>query len=689
MLTQFHNLRFFIVLVTDLVIFTLAFVGAYLLRFDFILEPFYRLQIVGLLPILIPGKALIFFLFGLYRGMWRYTSLNDLWRLGQATLLSVLFYLAATLVIFRLQLLPPLALSKGFPHSIFYLDGMLTFLMIGGLRLGIRLIYSGNYRWEGLWPFRSLSLNSLRSVEKFVLIIGAGGAGEKILREILDNRRLHYHVVGFLDDDRTKWGRSLHGLNVFGGVEILPEISRRLKVDEVLIATPSATGAEIRCILDICKSCEVSYRTLPEIGAIIDGKVSIKSLRDVKYEDLLRRPPVSLDTTEISRYLQGKRVLVTGAGGSIGSELCRQIIRFDPKELILVDASEENLFNIHMELKHDLHFPRYQCILGRVQDQPLMDQVFGGYRPQIIFHAAAYKHVPLLEKNPWQAISNNVRGNQVVMELAVQYGVERFVLVSTDKAVRPTNVMGASKRLTELTLQSLQGNGVRFMAVRFGNVIGSSGSVLPLFRRQLERGGPITVTHPDVTRYFMTIPEAAQLILQAGGLGVGGEIFILEMGTPVKIAKMAEELVRLSGKEPFKDVEIIFTGLREGEKLFEELITLGEGIVSTKHDKIMVLRSEGWNGKNNQSEFKQWLDESLKDLYQIASIHDAHAIKAKLCEILPEYVPQQDVKCLLELNCFKCHAAPPDKTSSQPGIPSADETPLRQAGTFPVSEFSR
>ena len=335
-------------------------------------------------------------------------------------------------------------------------------------------------------------------------------------------------------------------------MKLLAEIIKNTQIDEVLIAAPSATGAQMRRILDICKKCEVRYRTLPEIGAIIDGKVSVKKLRDVRYEDLLRRPSVSLDHTEISQYLQGRRVLVTGAGGSIGSELCRQIIRFQPDELVLLDSSELNLFTIQMELHHEHNFHRYRPILSKVQQMDLMDNIFNECRPQLIFHAAAYKHVPLLEANPWEAIFNNVLGSHVVMDLALKYGAERFVLVSTDKAVRPTNVMGASKRLAELSLQSMQGNGVRFMAVRFGNVIGSSGSVLPLFRRQLEHGGPITVTHPEVTRYFMTIPEAAQLILQAGGLGAGGEIFILEMGTPVKIADMAEELIRLSGKNRVK-----------------------------------------------------------------------------------------------------------------------------------------
>jgi FlaA1/EpsC-like NDP-sugar epimerase len=640
MLAQFHNRRFYLVLVADLELFVAAFAGAYLLRFDFTLAPVYRSMIVGLLPFLLPGKIIIFFLFGMYRGMWRYTSLNDLWRLVQASFLTMLYYIAATFFIHGFN---------GVPRSVFPVDAILTFLLCGGLRMGIRIIYATRHSESKLSSI-FFSSNIGHSSGKTVIIIGAGGAGEKMLREIFDNPHLDYQVAGFLDDDRQKWGRSLHGLKVFGGVDLLPQIIAQKKIDEVLIATPAATGVQMRRIVEICKNSEARYRTLPEIGAIIGGKVSIKNLRDVKYEDLLRRPPVRLDTAEISQYLQGKRVLITGAGGSIGSKLCRQIIRFDPQELILVDASEANLYGIQMELHHELNFPLYRCMLSRVQNQTLMENIFREYRPQIIFHAAAYKHVPMLEQNPWEAVFNNVLGSQVVMDLAVQYGVERFVLVSTDKAVRPTNVMGASKRLAELIVESRQGNGTRFMAVRFGNVIGSSGSVLPLFRRQLEQGGPITVTHPEVTRYFMTIPEAAQLILQAGGLGEGGEIFILEMGTPVKIAKMAEELVRLSGKTPGKDVEIIFTGLREGEKLYEELITQDEGVASTKYEKIMVLLSNGRNGKKNRDGFSRWLNESLEDLYQIVGTHDAHAIRTKLKEILPEYLPEQNSKCVLGMN---------------------------------------
>lgn len=654
MFAQFQNRRFYLILAADLAIFIFAFVGAYLLRFDFTIAPVYRSQILHLLPFLVPGNILIFFILGMYRGMWRYTSLHDMWQLMQASFLSMLFYIAAILYLHGHQ---------GIPRSVFLLDAMLIFLMCGGLRLGIRTIYATIHSERSLPHILSKGKN-IHAEQRTVIIIGAGNAGEKMLREIFENPHLNYQVVGFLDDDHVKWGRSLHGLKVFGSVERLPEILNRHKVDEVLIATPCATGPQMRRIMGICKSCETHYRTLPEIGAIINGNVSIKNLRDVKYEDLLRRQPVKLDTAEISQYLQGKKILVTGAGGSIGSELCRQITRFDPKELILLDTGESNLYGIQMELHHELNFQRYQCILSRVQIRSLMEEVFKEYRPEIIFHAAAYKHVPMLEYNPWEAIYNNVLGTQVVADLAMRYGAKRFVLVSTDKAVRPTNVMGASKRLAELLVQARQGNGTRFMAVRFGNVIGSSGSVLPLFRRQLEQGGPITVTHPEVTRYFMTIPEAAQLILQAGGLGDGGEIFILEMGTPVKIAKMAEELVRLSGKTPGKDVEIIFTGLREGEKLYEELITQDEGVVRTKYEKIMVLRSNNWNGKKTQMDFASWLDEYLKELYQIAHNRDAKAIRTKINEVLPEYSPQQNVTCLIGKKSSECTAETPEVMTS-------------------------
>jgi FlaA1/EpsC-like NDP-sugar epimerase len=382
---------------------------------------------------------------------------------------------------------------------------------------------------------------------------------------------------------------------------------------------------------------------LPGIGDLIDGRVSVKLLRDISYEDLLGRSPVHLNIKGIRNYLDGKTILITGCGGSIGSELCRQVLKYQPRNLILLDSSESNLFNIQMEMQNENYCRHCNAILGLVQDEALMNDIFEKYKPEVVFHAAAYKHVPMLEKNPWQAVFNNIIGSRVVMEMAVKHHVDRFVLVSTDKAVRPTNVMGTSKRVTELIMQCQQGNGTRFMAVRFGNVVGSSGSVIPLFRRQIEQGGPVTVTHPEVKRFFMTIPEASQMILQAGTMGEGGEIFILRMGTPVKIADMARDLIRLSGKEPDVDIKIVYIGLREGEKLYEELITVGEDILPTNHEKVMVLSSNVLlNGAKNQQEAQKYLYHELDELSKIAARHDAKGIKIKLKEIVPEYTPQEN-----------------------------------------------
>ena len=338
---------------------------------------------------------------------------------------------------------------------------------------------------------------------------------------------------------------------------------------------------------------------------------------------------------------------MTGAGGSIGAELCRQIVRFSPDTMVLFDTSEPSLYAIQMELKHRVGYLKYKTVLGSVQNGLLTDAVFKAFRPHVVFHAAAYKHVPMLERNPWETVFNNILGSRTLIEKAIDHGVERFVLVSTDKAVRPTNVMGASKRMAEMVLQAYQGNGTRLMAVRFGNVVGSSGSVIPLFRNQIEMGGPVTITHPEVTRYFMTIPEAAQLILEAGALGQGDEIFILEMGTPVKIADMARDLIRLSGKEPERDIEIVFTGLRPGEKLYEELITEDEGVVETEHEKIMVLRNNHlWNGYGDQEGYRRWLMDGIEELVVLAKGHDGCGIREKLGEMIPEYVAG-DSECVI------------------------------------------
>jgi len=613
-------------LLGDVFLFAAALLLSYLFRFEFDLEPVYEQQLRFLLIPLILLKVFIFFIFGLYRGMWRYTSIRDFWRLLQASAVSSLLIMALILISYRFQ---------GYSRAVFLMDGGLTFLLTGGLRMAIRTIFTMRER-------TGHDTSTPATHRKQILIVGAGSAGEKILREIIENDHLNYGVVGFLDDDPRKHGRSIHGIPVLGSLQDTPGFVEKHEITEILIAIPSATGDQIRRIVNACKACGVAYKTLPGIGEIIDGRVSIKALRDVNYEDLLGRSPVQLDMGEIRGYLDGKTVLVTGCGGSIGAELCRQIVRFQPKKLILLDAHEANLFHIALELRNEMHFDRCEALLGLVQDERLMTSVFQKYHPHVVFHAAAYKHVPMLETNPWEAVFNNIIGSRIVMEMARRHGTERFVLVSTDKAVRPTNVMGASKRVTELLLRNFQDTGARFMSVRFGNVVGSSGSVIPVFRHQIEQGGPVTVTHPEVTRFFMTIPEAAQLILQAGAMGEGGEIFILKMGTPVKIADMARDLIRLSGREPDRDVKIVYTGLRDGEKLYEELITVGEGIVPTGHGKIMVLRANGPDSPSaSREETAALLDAQLTELYEAADRLDAAAIKRKLQEIVPEYMPQQ------------------------------------------------
>jgi len=636
MLNQLKNPHFYIVFIGDLILIGLSLVIAYLMRFEFRLSPTEIAQVKMLLPTIVLLKMSILLLMGVYRGMFRYAGLSDMARLFKAVLISNLMVIFIILTVFRFQ---------GFSRAVFILDGGLTFLMVGGYRLAIRLIFQAfeNGKVNGNMP-----LNIIRSKRNIpIIIIGAGNTGEKILRELNDNLRLKQYVVGYVDDDPSKNLRAIHNVPILGSIDDLPGFVEKYEVRELLIAIPSATGDQMRRVVNICEKTGLSYKTIPSFGELIDGKVSIKTLRDVNYKDLLRREPVMLDIPEIEASIKNKRILVTGAGGSIGSELCRQIVRFLPEELILLDTSEPSLYAIQMELKHRVGFLKYTTILGAVQDINLIDLTLKKYRPHVIFHAAAYKHVPILERNPWQAIVNNVMGTQTILKQATLHQVNHFVLVSTDKAVRPSNVMGASKRLCELLLNAYKGNGTYMMSVRFGNVAGSTGSVIPLFREQIARGGPVTITHPEVTRFFMTIPEASQLILQAAVLGTGGEIFVLEMGTPIKIADMARDLIKLSGKEPDLDIKIEYTGLRQGEKLYEELITEGEDVVSTNHEKIMVLKSNHtWNGHADQAAYRQWLLEQIDELNQLAENHDASGIKKKLVEIVPEYTIQ-DSKCVL------------------------------------------
>lgn len=615
------NKNLYLMLLGESGLFAMALVMAFLLRFEFEIPAEFFRQMVKLLPLAVGLKLAFFWASGLYRGMWRYTGLTDLWKIGRAVFMAevaLITYVAFT------------SHFQGHPRSVFILDPLLAFVFACGARVLIRSLYE-----ISLYPkdWRSILLPAnfcapLSGIQ--ALIVGADSDGARIAKEILDVRDSGLHLVGFVDDDQARIGRRIHGLPVYGPFSALVSVAQMTRTEEILVSA-GQSGDCLREIVDACEAAQLRIKKLPALADIASGKVSVKALRDVRYEDLLGREEVHLDEAGIKGYLEDKVVLVTGAGGSIGSELCRQIIRFNPRLLVLFDAGEENLYSIEMELLHQYGFTRYVTVLGQVQDAALVEAVFVARQPQVVFHAAAYKHVPMLEGNPWQAVTNNIVGSRTVMEASVRHDVGRFVLVSTDKAVRPTNVMGASKRVAELLMHGFQGGATTFMAVRFGNVLGSSGSVIPLFRSQIERGGPVTVTHPEVTRYFMTIPEAAQLIVQAGALGQGGEIFVLKMGQPVRIAALARDLIVLSGKDP-AEIKVIFTGLRPGEKLYEELITAGEGVLETGHDKIMVLGSS--TGAKEQLE-------SLEDLLLAAQCFDDCGMKSILKQLVPEYEPSQ------------------------------------------------
>jgi FlaA1/EpsC-like NDP-sugar epimerase len=617
---QRPSANLFFMVAMDAFVVIAAFVGAYLLRYDFQLRGNRDFSIRNILALLVI-KLLCFYFFRLYRGLWRYTSLKDLLGIIKATLTASGIGLMWFFLVQR---------AVDIARTVFVIDWMVTFLGVTAIRLAIRLYFQRQRIEESDQSIRR------RLVKRRLLIIGAGNAGEQVLREMLINRRLAYDVVGFLDDDKSKRHRIIHGVEILGGTGELDRIIQERNVEEILIAIPSATSRQMRRLVELCESSGLPYRTVPGFGELIDGTKKASAIRQVSYEDLMGRDTIRLDAAEIGKVLAGKCALVTGAGGSIGSELCRQLTRFNPRELILLDRTENNLYHIELEIRRRAPALSIQAELVDIQAREQLTQVMNQRRPDVVFHAAAFKHVPMMELNPWEAVTNNILGTSNVLRAANGAGVRRFVMVSSDKAVRPTNVMGASKRVAELLTISNGNIGMRCMNVRFGNVVGSEGSVIPLFKRQIERGGPVTVTHPDAMRYFMTIPEAAQLILQAGAMGAGGETFILKMGEPINILDLAKDLIRLSGFAPGEDIDITFVGLRPGEKLKEELITEGEGIVSTEHEQIMVLR--GQECDQNQ------LGIQIKALELAAAQRDADQIRRHLKEIVPEYVPYEGSK---------------------------------------------
>jgi FlaA1/EpsC-like NDP-sugar epimerase len=624
--------NFWIVFLLDALLVGLSLYLAYLLRFDGRIPSAQMKGLLSILPWVIPVKLAGFFFFGLYKGMWRYTGIYDLENLIKACVVG------SGIVVFVLVLK---VRFEGFPRSIFVIDLLLTFLFVSGARVGIRMLLgSGRERFR--FPF----LNKKDEANERILIVGAGDAGEKLIREIKDNPGITYHVVGFLDDDTRKQGQTIHGIPVLGSIGEVKKIADKEGVDQIIIAISRASGAEMRRIVGLCEATGIPCRTVPGVGELIEGKVSIRSIRKVRYEDLLGRKPVKLDTQQIGGYLTGKRVLVTGGVGSIGSELCRQIFRFGPRQLILLDKNESGLYDAELDFRSRFPETDVVSVLGLVQKTLAIRRAFEHYRPDVVFHAAAYKHVPMMELHPWEAVFNNILGTRTILDMCLKNNVERCVVVSTDKAVRPTNVMGASKRICEMLAQLYNIEyGTCNMCVRFGNVVYSAGSVVPLFRRQIERGGPVTLTHRDVVRYFMSVPEAAQLILQAGAIGTGGEIFILKMGTPIRIADMARDLIRLSGFEPDTEIEIKEIGLRPGEKLYEELITEGEGIEETEHEEIMVLKANGlgdgsWLMAHGEEMTLRKLNKHIRRLVKLAEACDGEGIREELQKIVPEYQRQ-------------------------------------------------
>ncbi len=591
----------------DLAIIPIAWLGAYWLRYNLGVIPADQLHTaVKSLLILVAVQAVAFRYYGLYRGVWRFASIPDLIRIGKAALVGMAFSAVIVFLFTRME---------GVPRSVFPLYGLLLVVFLGSSRLAVRWSKDRHiYKDEG----------------RRVLIVGAGKAGEMLVRDLLRSRGEVYEPVGFVDDSLHKQGREIHGVRVLGSCNEMIDFAERLSVDLIVLALPSANSRQIRRLVELCEKTGVPFRTLPPMDRLMSGEVTLNQLREVSIDDLLGREPVALNWQAIELELKDKKVLVTGAGGSIGSELCRQIATLAPGHLILLDSSEFNLYTIEMELTKRFPKLRITRSLNDVVDRAAIERMFDENRPQIIFHAAAYKHVPMLEDQVRQAVRNNVLGTRTVAEMADRFGCEAFVMISTDKAVNPANVMGTSKRAAEIFCQNLNRRSqTRFVTVRFGNVLGSAGSVVPLFQQQIESGGPVTVTHREITRFFMTIPEACQLILQASVMGTGGEIFVLDMGEPIKIAYLAEQMIRLSGKIPDEDIDIVYTGLRPGEKLYEELFHEMEALRSTVHEKILLAshREVDW----------QRLSDMVDGMVIACNQCDEPRLRSLLSEMVPEW----------------------------------------------------
>lgn len=601
--------RKYILMLVDIVLINLSYLLAYCFRFNFNI-PSYELSAFesneAIITIIYLG---VFYLFKLYKNLWIYASIDEF-------MMAVGGCIAADF----------LAIAYGFtlghrlPLSINILAGLISVLFVCGFRMSFRIIE------------RYLDSNTGKTAEdiKRAMVIGAGNTGTMVVKEMKFSKGSKYMPIAFIDDDKYKTGTVIAGVEVMGRRNDIVQLARKLSVDEILIAISTLDGKNKKKIIDICKETGYKVKLIPGMYEIIDGRVSLSKFREVNFEDLLGRDPVKLDMEGISDYIREKTVMVTGGGGSIGSELCRQIVKFNPGKLIVLDNYENNVYTLQQEFSRNSVCADIRYVIASVRDKKRLDLVFNKYRPDIVFHAAAHKHVPLMEGNPGEAIKNNIFGTLNVALCSSQYNVKRFVMISTDKAVNSTNIMGATKRVCEMIIQSMdKRSSTQFVAVRFGNVLGSNGSVVPLFIEQIKNGGPVTVTHKDINRFFMTIPEAAQLVLQAGAYAKGGEIFVLDMESPIKIYDLACDLIRLSGHVPNKDIKIEFMGLRPGEKLYEEVLTEEEGLNQTSHKKIFV-------GRPTFADFDSLLTK-INELGEVVDEENKEKIISKLEEIVPTY----------------------------------------------------
>ncbi|EGT3617002.1 polysaccharide biosynthesis protein [Clostridium perfringens] len=614
-MSRVSKLKSFLILLVDVLLINISYISIMLVKFSTHrpslkeIPTEHWVTYLKWMPIIVLIYLVLFGMFKMYKSLWDFAGIDEFMKGTAACGIGCLLNLVLMLLV-----------NKKVPVMIILLAGVLTMVLTIGFRLSFRM-----YR-------RLVVYGSIRGIEekKNVLIVGAGSCGRLVINEMKRETGAGFKPIGVIDDDRSKLGTYINGVKVLGNRDSIKEIVKNQKVDLILIAIASITSEEKKRIIEVCQQTKVKIKIMPGVYEMIGGKVNLTKMRDVNLKDLLGREEVKLSKDEIRDYIRNKRVLVTGGGGSIGSELCRQIALFNPKELIILDIYENNAYDLENELNRSFPKLNKKVVIASVRDKLRMDYIFERYKPQVVFHAAAHKHVPLMEYSPGEAIKNNVKGTLNTAECADKYNVEKFVLISTDKAVNPTNVMGATKRICEMIVQAINKKSkTEFVAVRFGNVLGSNGSVIPLFKKQIAAGGPVTLTNKYITRYFMLIPEAAQLVLQAGAYAKGGEIFVLDMGKPVKIYDLAQNLIRLSGYEPFEEIDIEITGLRPGEKLYEELLMKEEGLKETPHKKIFI----GKPGDFDLEEIKGNIDELL----YISKYGSKKELKDKIEEFVPTY----------------------------------------------------